>query len=95
MALNGVNLALAYGGQEALWRETFLSLGLNDTALGAYFGGPAYLSWSRGQGLQGTGGPLPQWWYASQLELNQAVVSFMSNIGIIPVLPVFVLGMPL
>ena len=89
MALKGVNVALAYGGQEALWRQVFQGLGLNDSTLGAYFGGPAYLSWSRGQGLQGVGGPLPPWWYSQQLALNQHVVARMYQLGIAPVLPVF------
>jgi len=89
MALHGVNVALAYTGQEALWREVFLELGLNDSTLGAYFGGPAYLSWSRGQGLQGVGGPLPPWWYPQQLALNQHVTGVLVALGIVPVLPVF------
>ena len=89
MALQGVNVALAYGGQEALWRQVFLGLGLSDAALGAYFGGPAYLAWSRGQGLQGVGGPLPPWWYGQQLALNQRLVARMHQLGIVAVLPVF------
>ena len=88
-ALRGVNIALAYAGQEALWRQTFLSLGLSGSVLDGYFGGPAYLSWSRGQGLQGVGGPLPAWWYPSQLQLNQQVVARMTELGICAVLPVF------
>ena len=33
MALHGVNVCLAYTGQEALWRATFMQLGLNDTVV--------------------------------------------------------------
>lgn len=77
MALHGVNIALAYGGQEALFRNVYLALGLSDAELGAFFNGPAFLSWSRGQGQAGVGGPLPQWWYAQQLALNQALVGMM------------------
>ena len=89
MALHGINIALAYGGQEALFRDVYKSLGLGDAALGAFFNGPAFLSWSRGQGQAGVGGPLPAWWYAQQLALNQAVVGMMSAVGVAPVLPVF------
>ena len=56
MALHGINVALAYGGQEALFRTVYLSLGLTDEELGAFFNGPAFLSWSRGQGMAGVGG---------------------------------------
>ena len=88
-ALHGINVILAYTGQEALWRTVFQQLGLNESVTSAYFGGPAYLSWSRGQGLQGQGGPLPSWWYASQQLLNQQIVAAMLDLGQIPVLPVF------
>jgi alpha-N-acetylglucosaminidase len=89
MALHGVNVACAYTGQEALWRTAFTALGLNDTVLGSYFGGPAYLAWARGQQLQGVGGPLPSFWYGQQLTLAQSIVASMLALGIVPVLPAF------
>lgn len=89
MALHGVNIALAYAGQEALFRQVYMELGLTDADLGAFFNGPAFLSWSRGQGMAGVGGPLPQWWYSSQLTLNEAVVGMMNSVGVAPILPVF------
>lgn len=95
MALHGINLALAYGGQEALYRKVYLSLGITDEELGSFFDGPAYLSWSRGQGMAGVGGPLPSWWYESQLQLNQDVVAMMLAVGIQPILPVFQGNVPL
>lgn len=95
MAAHGVNLALAYGGQEALFADVYTSLGLNESELGAFFNGPAYLSWSRGQGQAGVGGPLPTWWYQQQLALNQGVVEGMVALGITPILPVFQGNVPL
>jgi hypothetical protein len=95
MAAHGVNLALAYGGQEALFADVYASLGLNESELGAFFNGPAFLSWSRGQGQAGVGGPLPGWWYGAQLSLNQRVVAGMQARGIVPVLPVFQGNVPL
>jgi alpha-N-acetylglucosaminidase len=89
MALRGVNVFCSYTGQESLWRTAFAALGLNDTVLGAYFGGPAYLAWSRGQGLQGVGGPLPDFWYSEQLSLAQGIVSRALALGIVPILPAF------
>ena len=89
MALHGINIGLAYAGQEALFRQVYMELGLTDADLGAFFNGPAFLSWSRGQGMAGVGGPLPSWWYASQLSLNQEVVGMMNAVGVAPILPVF------
>ena len=34
-------------------------LQVNDTVLNNTFDGPAFLTWSRGQGTFGVGGPLP------------------------------------
>lgn len=95
MAAKGVNLALAYGGQEALFRDVYAALGVNDGELGAFFNGPAFLAWSRGQGQAGVGGPLPGWWHAQQLALNQGVVAGMNALGITPVLPSFQGNVPL
>lgn len=45
MALNGINLALAFNGQEEIWRRTFFRFGLNDGDVDLYFTGPSFLSW--------------------------------------------------
>lgn len=43
MALNGVNLPLAFIGQEFIWRQVYLQLGLTDDDLADFFTGPAFL----------------------------------------------------
>ena len=43
MMLHGVNVALAYGGQEALFKATYESFGVTDAQLATFFNGPAYL----------------------------------------------------
>lgn len=50
MALWGVNLVLAYTGQEAIFKQVYNGIGVNDTILNQTFDGPAFLTWSRGQG---------------------------------------------
>ena len=65
MALNGVNLALVYTGQEKVLMDLYASFGIDlsgsnassSTTGGArdYFSGPAFLSWSRGQSMAGVG----------------------------------------
>lgn len=45
MALSGVNLALAFNGQEAIWRRVYLALNLTVDEIDEHFGGPAFLPW--------------------------------------------------
>jgi alpha-N-acetylglucosaminidase len=49
MALQGINLPLAFTGQEAIWQKVFQSKTFNLTKsdLDDYFGGPAFLAWAR------------------------------------------------
>eukprot|EP00041_Stephanoeca_diplocostata_P021284 m.492801 g.492801 ORF g.492801 m.492801 type:complete len:897 (+) comp21786_c0_seq2:46-2736(+) len=60
MALHGVNLALVYTGQEKILLELYKQFGVDLTTNTSgnldFFNGPAFLSWSRGQGMAGTGG---------------------------------------
>ena len=46
-ALWGVNLVLAYTGQEKIFRDVYNGIGVNDTVLNNTFDGPAFLTWSR------------------------------------------------
>jgi alpha-N-acetylglucosaminidase len=57
MALFGVNLPLAYVGQEAVVRALYKKppYNLSDADLSAFFSGPAWLTWQRSQGLRGWG----------------------------------------
>ena len=45
MALNGINMPLAFVGQEILWRQVYIHFGLTPHELEAFFSGPAYLPW--------------------------------------------------
>lgn len=49
MALSGVNLALAYTGQEEVYRKTFNEFGVTDDEFAEWMNGPAFMAWSRGQ----------------------------------------------
>ncbi|KAL2078471.1 hypothetical protein ACEWY4_026156 [Coilia grayii] len=89
MALNGFNMPLAYTGQEALWQEVYLSLGLNQTEVDEFFTGPAFLAWNRMGNLFKWGGPLPQSWHVKQLHLQFKILDRMRALGMIPVLPAF------
>ncbi|XP_064779770.1 alpha-N-acetylglucosaminidase [Oncorhynchus masou masou] len=89
MALNGINLPLAFTGQEALWQEVYLSLGLNQTEIDHFFTGPAFLAWNRMGNLFQWGGPLPQSWHVKQLYLQFKILDRMRSFGMLPVLPAF------
>lgn len=45
MALNGINLALAFVGQEAIWQRVYLEMNLTLEEIDEHFGGPAFLPW--------------------------------------------------
>ncbi|KAF5903954.1 alpha-N-acetylglucosaminidase, partial [Clarias magur] len=89
MALNGINLPLAFTGQEALWQKLYTTLGLNQTELDEFFTGPAFLAWNRMGNLFKWGGPLPQSWHTKQLSLQVKILERMRSLGMIPVLPAF------
>lgn len=89
MALNGINLPLAFTGQEALWQEVYRALGLNESELEEFFSGPAFLAWNRMANMDKFGGPLPQSWHVNQLYLQFKILERMRSFGMIPVLPAF------
>ncbi|KAF6735093.1 Alpha-N-acetylglucosaminidase [Oryzias melastigma] len=89
MALNGINLPLAFTGQEALWQEVYRSLGLNQSDIEEFFSGPAFLAWNRMANMYKFGGPLPQSWHVNQLRLQFKILERMRSFGMIPVLPAF------
>lgn len=45
MAMNGINLPLAFNGQEAIWQRVYLRMGLTQQELDQHFGGPTFLAW--------------------------------------------------
>ncbi|XP_014294614.1 alpha-N-acetylglucosaminidase isoform X2 [Halyomorpha halys] len=89
MALNGFNLALAFNGQEEIWRRVYLKLGLTDKEIGEHFAGPAFLSWNRMGNLRGWGGSLSKSWHERSVNLQKRILRRMRELGITPVLPAF------
>ncbi|KAL5146327.1 Alpha-N-acetylglucosaminidase [Glycine soja] len=90
MVLHGVNLPLAFTGQEAIWQKVFQEkFNMTTSDLDDFFGGPAFLAWSRMGNLHGWGGPLPQSWFDQQLILQKKILARMFELGMTPVLPAF------
>ncbi|KAI4303870.1 hypothetical protein MLD38_039456 [Melastoma candidum] len=89
MALQGINLPLAFTGQESIWQKVFLKFNISTEELDDFFGGPAFLAWSRMANLHGWGGPLQQSWLDQQLLLQKRILARMYELGMTPVLPAF------
>jgi len=43
--MNGINLPLAFTGQEIIWQRVYLGLGLKQENLDEHFAGPAFFAW--------------------------------------------------
>ncbi|XP_023220747.1 alpha-N-acetylglucosaminidase-like [Centruroides sculpturatus] len=89
MALNGINLPLAFTGQEAIWRRTFLRLNFTNDDVNDFFTGPAFLAWNRMGNVQKWAGPLSVNWHLQQMYLQHKILNRMRNFGMTPVLPAF------
>ncbi|XP_057513131.1 alpha-N-acetylglucosaminidase isoform X2 [Actinidia eriantha] len=89
MALQGINLPLAFTGQEAIWQRVFSDLNISTPDLNNFFGGPAFLAWARMGNLHAWGGPLSKKWLDQQLVLQKQILSRMLELGMTPVMPSF------
>lgn len=89
MALNGINLALAFNGQEIIFRRTFEKFNLTIEEIDEYFTGPAYLAWNRMGNIQTWSGPLSEHWHEHQTKLQQKILKRMRQLGMFPVVPGF------
>jgi|EP01047_Picozoa_sp_COSAG01_P029308 hypothetical protein len=85
----GVNLVLAYTGQEQIFKGVYNKIGVNNTVLDKTFDGPAFLTWSRGQGQFGFGGPLPPTWMQSQHALQVKIMNRLRELDMYGILPGF------
>jgi len=89
MALRGINLPLAYVGQELIWERVFVRAGLNASQLDDFFSGPAFLPWQRMGNMRRFGGPLPTSWKEKTATLQKRLLRRMRELGMTPVLPGF------
>lgn len=85
MALNGINLALAFTGQEIIWQRVYDALGLEYNE----FTGPAFLAWNRMGNLRNFSYGLTSNWHQQQLQLQHKILQRLRDLGITPVLPAF------
>ena len=89
MALNGINMPLSFTGQEYVWKQFYLSLGLSESEISNYITGPAFLAWQRLGNLKGWGGPLDDDWITAQRDLQGQILVKTREFGMKNVLPGF------
>jgi len=89
LALWGINLPLAFQAQEYTADRFWRSVGLNETEIGAWFAGGAFLPWNRMGNMQGWGGPLNPIWHSNQKALQTQILTRMREFGMVPVLAGF------
>lgn len=89
MALNGINLALAFTAQEAITLKIFKFLNFTQHDLNMFFTGPAFLAWNRMGNIQFWGQPLTENWHENQVRLQHQILDRMRDFGMTPVLPAF------
>ena len=72
MALNGVNLPLAFTGLEYVTKKLFIELGFTEEEIKNWIAGPAFMAWYRMGNINKWGGPLPNEWidYEHDLQLK-------------------------
>lgn len=96
LALHGVNLPLAWVGQEKILIDVFQEIGLTDAEIASFLSGPAFQAWNRFGNIQGSwgGSDLPRSWIEQQFDL-QKILPRMTELGMTPVLPSFTGFLPL
>lgn len=89
MALNGINLALATTGTEAVWQNILRRIGYTDSEILEFLPGPAYTAWWLMGNLEGWGGPVTQRMIDERSALQRQILARMHELGIEPVLQGF------
>ncbi|CAL5229140.1 g12413 [Coccomyxa viridis] len=89
MALQGINLPLAFSGQEYVWQKVWDQFGLTEKDVAEHFSGPSFLAWNRMGNLRGYAGPLPQSYIDDQAVLQRRILARMRSFGMTPVFPAF------
>ncbi|XP_017494391.1 PREDICTED: alpha-N-acetylglucosaminidase-like, partial [Rhagoletis zephyria] len=90
MALRGINLPLAFNGQESVFRQVFINhFNMTKAQADNYFSGPAFLAWNRMGNMQTWSGPLSEHWHEQQEKLQKQILARMRDFGMYPVVPGF------
>eukprot|EP01084_Bolivina_argentea_P094731 170328_1 len=89
MALQGINLPLAFTGQEYVFSKTFYQFNFTQQDLQAFFSGPGFFAWQRMGNLRGWGGPITQDCIMDQYNLQLNILARMNSFNMTPALTAF------
>lgn len=89
MAMQGINLPLAFLGQEWVWARVFESFNISLAEQQSFYSGAAFLPWFRMGNMQGFGGPLSDSWMTARRDLAIKVFARMRELGMTPALSAF------
>jgi alpha-N-acetylglucosaminidase len=89
MALHGITMPLAMEGQEAIWQQVWLQMGLTQMEIDNFSTGPGHLPWHRMGNINNFDGPLPQRWIEDKRVLQGKILDRMRELGMKPVAPAF------
>ena len=89
MILNGINIPLAFVGQEYVFGEVYKDMGLSEEEIVEHFTGIGFLPWNRMGNLRGWGGPLTEEVRYNEFLLNKKIVERELSLGMKPILPAF------
>ncbi|KAG9409582.1 hypothetical protein AC1031_019846 [Aphanomyces cochlioides] len=92
MALNGINMPLAFVGQEKVWLETFKKFNVSTSSMLHFFSGAAFQAWGRMGNVRGSWGPfgeIPMYFIEEKHELQKQILARMREFGMLPALPAF------
>eukprot|EP01062_Namystynia_karyoxenos_P058893 TRINITY_DN50349_c0_g1_i1.p1 TRINITY_DN50349_c0_g1~~TRINITY_DN50349_c0_g1_i1.p1 ORF type:complete len:862 (+),score=324.47 TRINITY_DN50349_c0_g1_i1:79-2586(+) len=89
MALNGINMPLAFVGQEWLWLKVFEEYNITFPEMQTFISGPAFLPWFRMGNMQGWGGPITMNWLTQRRDLQLKILARMRGLGMTPALSAF------
>jgi len=91
MAMNGINLPLAFVGQEYVWLELLSSAPYNLTLaeVQEFVSGQAFYAWQRMGNIRAWGGPLSLEAMKQQYHMQLQILARMRELGMTPVLSAF------
>ena len=90
LALHGINLPLAFIGQEAIWYQLWTTkFNATENDVLRHFTGPAFFPWHWMGNLRGWAGPVSRRWVDRRRLLQHQILNRMRSLGMSPVLPGF------
>ena len=89
MAMHGINMPLAFTGQEFIFAKTLIEFNFTFNDLTTFFSGPGFFAWQRMGNIRGWGGPITNDCIYNQYLLQLNIIARMLQFNMIPALTAF------